>query len=705
MAIPRNVNGVNPAKVVKDGATMEDHQNIMLQSDDDDFELPDFEDDDALPDFDDAFDDDEKILQEKKASVDENVINLDDNELDKLLGIDEDFNELDGIAGSGETSDIGESSLYKEGAELSPEELDAVLANFDEMDFDETEEEEALPKSEELQEEQNLNSEGSSDNLDFDNDFTNDGEKFVELQEDEYDGDSYVVFDEPEEVEEENDDDLVIDNLSEDDFSALAHEDNDDDDDNLLLVIDEDEEDTPIDVTPHDNDDIITFDEVDEPDEKNDDLLVFDEDTDTDDEDDFDLVIVDEEDEDTDDEDEELDDKTFDDLVRQMNEALGEPEDSVDEEDDVSEDSEDFVFFVDDSDDEKSGADNILSDDLFVFEDDDAEDEDDEWSFSEIEDDEEESEEEDAFTPASTDGNVDEEEFSVPTLSKKPKDKKVGKTDEEPKDKNNKSKPEKKKTDGSSLLDKLMLLKEQIVADLKGEEVPKQLSKPAKEDEPDEEEDENEEETSPKKRGNGKGNKKRGKSGFSLLKLLKSISKSPLFKIFSPLKKFYLFLVKLCFGLLNAVLGILSSLPFVGKFVKPLQAASQLLQKIATYMPIVLVVLGLILFSYMSVPQKVSEDELPDGAALVIQKFKYNDGEPTAVIKNTGEVILSDVSVNFKVYSLQPELNPKTWVVPTLVQECVSKPVSVDIEGTSEVSVSCKIDEGYIPRVTGELVQ
>lgn len=675
MAIPRNVNGVNPAKVVKDGATMEDHQNIMLQSDDDDFELPNFEDDDALPDFDDAFDDDEKILQEKKASVDENVINLDDNELDKLLGIDEDFSELDGIAGVGETSDTGESSLYKGGAELSPEELDAVLANFDEMDFDEAEE--AVPESEELQEDWELNSEESSDTLNFDNDLTNDDESFVELQEDEYDGDSYVVFDEPEEAEEENDDVLVVDDLSEDDFSALMHGDNDD---SPLLVIDEDEED--------------------------DDVLVFEEDTDTDADNDFDLVIVDDEDEDTDDEDEELDDKTFDDLVRQMNEALSEPEDNVDEEDDVS---EDFVIFEDDSDAEKSDADNILSDDLFVFEDDDEEDEDDEWSFSEIEVDEDESDEEDAFTPAYTDENDDEEEFSVPTLSKKkPKDKKVKEESEEPKGKNSKSKPEKKKTDGSSLLDKLKLLKEQIAADLKGEEVPKQLSKPVKEAEPDEEEDENEEEASPKKhsKGKNKGRKKgNGKSGFSFLKLLKSIGKSPLFKIFSPLKKLYLLLVKLCFGLLNIILGILSSLPFVGKFVKPLQAASQFLQKIATYMPIVLVVLGLILFSYMSVPQKVSEDELPDGAALVIQKFKYNDGEPTAVVKNTGEVILSDVSVNFKVYSLQPELNPKTWVVPTLVQECVSEPVSIDIESTGEVSVSCKIDEGYIPRVTGEIIQ
>jgi len=620
MAIPRNINGINPAKVVKNGATMQDHQNILLQSDDIDNFDTSLAEDDALPDFEDAFDDDEKIAFENKAEVSEEVKNLDKAELDKLLGLDEDFEALDDI-----------QQISSEDENEDDKEIENFIFDFnDENDQDEITDNSRVEETEEA----------------YNNELS------AEIH-----------------IDEENDEPIIVQEWDDEESASISE------DSILDEAIPDNEEDS--------DDDEVDFETL----MSRMNALMDDDNEEENSDEESEINIVDN-----------LDDSVSEDNSIQENNFSFESEDEEDEEDSI-------IFINDDEDLDNDANENTLEEksDLFFDDEDDNDEEDEEenidWSFDTI-DDEFENDEESTFDPKdeTADDNLPEEEepeFSIPVLSKKKKSEPLDETTDPDDVSKSSPKPEKNKDKGSgnALLNRLKLIKEQIMADIKGEEIPQSLPEDVEDEPTEKDKDKNKNPDERKK----KGNTKAGKNPFKNLNNLK------IFKIFSPFKKAYLFIVKLCFSLLNFVLGILSKIPFIGKFVKPLLSASKALQKIATYMPIVLLLLGLVMVSFMSVPRSYTNDELPDNGAISIHEIKYNGGMTSAKIENTGDVILSDITINVKVYSLQPSINPKTWIIPVMSKECSSEPISIDIESEQEITVNCSSTAGYIPRATAEL--
>lgn len=171
--------------------------------------------------------------------------------------------------------------------------------------------------------------------------------------------------------------------------------------------------------------------------------------------------------------------------------------------------------------------------------------------------------------------------------------------------------------------------------------------------------------------------------------------------ILSPVKKFFSKIVDIFFSPLMFILGLLSRIPIVGKFVKPLMNATKILRSIAGMIPVILVIGICAVVSFMSVPRS-STISLPDEGSANFSQFSYTNGRAEGTIQNTGNII-ADVSARFTVYTIQPSINPKDWFVPRPAAQCSSKPVSVDIDGDKKITASCGEVKGFIPRVSGEL--
>lgn len=386
------------------------------------------------------------------------------------------------------------------------------------------------------------------------------------------------------------------------------------------------------------------------------------------------------------------------------------PSENTDEDDDISDlimfDEDDNFKYEDEGEDTPASTD-VDFDKIISFEDEteneDEEDEDEEeeedWGFVEIpeehlnpfsnniaedfeepqwdEDEDEELPEEDAQEPAEEPEEDTQETVEAPVEAPETKDSST----DTPKP----SKSLKKPSSGfiDKLKKKLELIKAQVAADAKGESIPKDFeddipdyAKPIK--------NENEEEPEEIIADKPKKGKKQKPS-----------------KIFAPFKKVYNLLINFFFGILTGVLGILAKLPIIGKLFKPLLSATNILRKVAASLPIVFIIGGMVLASYLSVPRS-SEIELPDEGSATFSSFSYDDGVVSGTVQNTGEVI-AEVTANFKIYTIKPGINPLSWFMPKEVASCSSDLITIDIDDSKEVSTTCKKVEGFIPRVSGEL--
>lgn len=227
-------------------------------------------------------------------------------------------------------------------------------------------------------------------------------------------------------------------------------------------------------------------------------------------------------------------------------------------------------------------------------------------------------------------------------------------------------------------------------------EYAKLLSKEGGGDEDKESDEDQDESDDPDKSDRGKrgrGSKGRGKGRGSSI-----------FGFLSPVKALYMGLVNLIFGVISGILGILSKLPLIGFIFSAALGATNILKGIATYLPLVFVIGILATISYFSVPRE-AEILLPDSGSATLSELSFNSETMTATgtVTNTGDVI-ANVSPEFSIYTIQPELNPKTWFIPTPVATCVGGEVSVDIDGSQTVDMACSgTITGYIPRVGGVL--
>lgn len=184
----------------------------------------------------------------------------------------------------------------------------------------------------------------------------------------------------------------------------------------------------------------------------------------------------------------------------------------------------------------------------------------------------------------------------------------------------------------------------------------------------------------------------------------KSKGSKPLSKVFKPFINLYMAIVNFIFKFIDGILGFLAKIPLIGWPFKMLKQFSQILKMIATSLPLLLVVAGLVTLNIRAVPSETTV-ELPDMGAAVFTGFKFDASENivSGEIKNVGEVN-AVVEPVFTVYSMQFTLNPKTWIFPMEEFECVSELVSVDIDASETVQAKCeKTPEGLFPRVTGTL--
>lgn len=242
------------------------------------------------------------------------------------------------------------------------------------------------------------------------------------------------------------------------------------------------------------------------------------------------------------------------------------------------------------------------------------------------------------------------------------------------------------------LKNRIALIKTQIRADMKGEEIPDTSSYDNIHDRSEEAETDihdNDKSELPKPLKKQKPNSDKTNNVFK--------------KILAKLKKPYISLTGFVFKIVKAVLGVLTKIPFFGKFLKPLLEATKTLERVAMILPLVALIILLSLVNYFSVPGSFKTD-LPDKGAASFQQFEYESStnEAVGVIYNTGETI-ADVVPEFTVYTLQPGWNPLSWFMYKEAGKCEAAPVSVDIDDSQEVHATCQVSGGLFPRVSGGL--
>lgn len=381
-------------------------------------------------------------------------------------------------------------------------------------------------------------------------------------------------------------------------------------------------------------------------------------------------------------------------------------------------DNEDEEWSFDDVKKEEIGIEedenNNKNDDDFSIEDieallDENDDDNEDWSFTDVQDDEDNSEkqEDDAFTPIyenddndylpkpethHREENIDEYDENLQKIShdeipdeEKPFDFYSDDEDDKNTDSKEENKSSKKKSKSNSsggFKNKFANIKQQILSDIKGEDY-----KPEeKENDQDLENDFKDDDTSEND------NKKKFNAPKINLGFLSFIAKP------------YMFLVKLCFGLVNFILSVLSKTPIIGKLIQPVIGATKILEKIALFLPIVFIIGIFAFISYLQVPRE-SEATFPDNGSAVFNEFKYDSktNSATGLATNTGDVIL-DLEAKFVVYAITPTINPKSWFIPEEIGECSSKELTeVDIESSEKITVKCNVSDGFIKRASGVL--
>lgn len=310
---------------------------------------------------------------------------------------------------------------------------------------------------------------------------------------------------------------------------------------------------------------------------------------------------------------------------------------------------------------------------------------DEEWSFDDVVPNDSEYPEgyiDDAFSPIEDDDNNDDWGVSDDEISQLNSDPSEARETIQ----NNQDTPKKqssKKGFLSGLSERLAGIKEQVLADARGEEISasSKNSRKAQDEDELEDDDAQEEQDIPRgsKKSSGRGKKKQG-----------------------FVSKIYNIIVNFFFGILTGILGFLSKLPFIGKFFKPILAATKVLKAIASSLPIVFIVVGMALAYHFSVPSSFTA-EFPDEGSATFSSFELKDNKASGVITNTGEVILDEISPTFKIYSIKPNLNPLSWFIAKEVGSCQAKLTTVDIDTSEKVSATCKNIDGLLQRASGVL--
>ena len=239
-------------------------------------------------------------------------------------------------------------------------------------------------------------------------------------------------------------------------------------------------------------------------------------------------------------------------------------------------------------------------------------------------------------------------------------------------------------------------IKEQVLADARGEDPAKAAkTRPAVDDE--DEADDGKQEGSARKKGRD-GSSAVKKTGAALLN-------NPIAKLIrtllSPVAKLWMLVGSILVKVITVVVGILAKLPIIGKFIAPFLKATRVLNWMKGLLPLLLI-LGLLFWTGQKDVPLSSSVSLPDNGSVSFDSFGYDGATRTAhgTVHNTGDVI-ADVKVSFTVDTVHPTLNPFTWFAFRPSGTCATKPVSLDIDVSKTVSVTCENVSGLFPKTSG----
>lgn len=213
------------------------------------------------------------------------------------------------------------------------------------------------------------------------------------------------------------------------------------------------------------------------------------------------------------------------------------------------------------------------------------------------------------------------------------------------------------------------------------------------EDEDNNETDEGNQEQSDEKKPNGsKKEREKGKKNLKKIPILGSL--------YGLFKSAYSKVADLFFALIMFVLGIGSRLPYVGRFFKIAMEATTIVRRIAKAFPVLFLIVVLAIVNRGSVDSSVNSD-LPDEASVNITDFSLDGDKASAVVTNNSDISVN-AEVDLSIYTWQPGINPKTWILHQKSSTCSPAFIEINSGDSADIEVTCKKEKGLFPRVSGE---
>lgn len=150
---------------------------------------------------------------------------------------------------------------------------------------------------------------------------------------------------------------------------------------------------------------------------------------------------------------------------------------------------------------------------------------------------------------------------------------------------------------------------------------------------------------------------------------------------------------------------LLTRLPLIGSLFGRLLRFAGFLVSVLILIAIIAVPVGLFTIASATVKDPPILTFPDNGSALIKSPdFSKDSGKATATVENTGDVI-AEVKPTLTVWSYSPGVNPKTWVTFNKIGVCESDYITVEIDGSKQISLDCKLDSnpGLFTKASGSL--
>ncbi len=151
----------------------------------------------------------------------------------------------------------------------------------------------------------------------------------------------------------------------------------------------------------------------------------------------------------------------------------------------------------------------------------------------------------------------------------------------------------------------------------------------------------------------------------------------------------------------NGLVNKLGSIPVIGKLFRPLAAFAGLFTVVLMLLPLAAIPFIIYNIASSSVPGASGADG-PDGAAATFSNFSYSNGEVTAELTNTGEVV-ANVIPTVSIWNYNPFGGGSLFGFDK-VNTCEGEEAVADIDETVTVTLTCEnTGSGISTKASGEV--